>query len=57
MAVVINDFEVLAEEPPPAAEASAAAGAHDAAPPAPTPQEIELVLRRQHERAERVRAD
>ena len=56
MAVVINDFEVLAEGAPPAAEPEA----DRPAPPraaAPTPQEIELVSRRQRERAERVRAD
>jgi hypothetical protein len=56
MAVVINDFEVVAEEAPPAAETNPSAGAQ-APTAAPTPQEIELVNRRQHERAQRVRAD
>lgn len=56
MAVVINDFEVIAEDAPPAAASDAATGAHAPAA-APTPQEIELVNRRQHERAQRVHAD
>ena len=55
MAVVINDFEVVAE-PPPGAERGE--GAATAAPPAaPTPQEIELINRHLDERAARVRAD
>lgn len=53
MAVVINDFEVLVEPPPEAP----AAGQQPAAPAAPTPEEIELIVRRQLERAARVRAD
>ncbi|MFL6281856.1 MAG: hypothetical protein ACJ74Q_01660 [Pyrinomonadaceae bacterium] len=57
MAVVINDFEVIAEDAPPAAAATdTATGAH-APSAAPTPQELELVNRRQHERAQRVHAD
>ena len=56
MAVVINDFEVVAEEALPAAEPSAAT--HAPAPASmPTPQELELVNRRQHEREQRVHAD
>jgi hypothetical protein len=55
MAVVINDFEVIAEDAPPAAT-DTATGAHAPAA-APTPQELELVNRRQHERAQRVHAD
>jgi hypothetical protein len=55
MAVIVNDFEVVAE-PPPAAEGNADSGAY--APSAgPTPQEVELINRRQHERAARVHAD
>jgi hypothetical protein len=56
MAVVINDFEVVAEEPPPAAETNAAEGSPAPAAP-PMPQEVELINRRLHERAQRVRAD
>jgi hypothetical protein len=56
MAVVINDFEVIAEDAPPAAATDAATGAHAPAS-TPTPQELELVNRRQHERAQRVHAD
>ena len=53
MAVVINDFEVVVEPPPPAPDS----GEQPAPVPAPTPQEIEQVVRRQMERAARVRAD
>lgn len=53
MAVVINEFEVVVE-PPPEAPAS---GEQPAQAAAPTPQEIEQVLRRRMERAARVRAD
>lgn len=54
MPVVISDFEVVVE--PPAAPAPAAEG-----PAAPesvvlTPTEVEMLLERQAERAERVRA-
>ncbi len=52
MAVVINDFEVVVE-PPPAPDS----GEQPAQAAAPTPQEIEQVVRRQMERAARVRAD
>ena len=54
MAVVINDFEVVME-PPPEAPAQGQQPAPAAA--GPTPQEIEQVVRRQVERAARVRAD
>ena len=55
MPVVVNDFEVVAEQPP-RADAPAEANAQ---PPAagPTPQELEMVYRRMEERAARVRAD
>jgi hypothetical protein len=56
MAVVINDFEVVAEEAPPAAESAASPGTLSEEG-APTPQELELVNRRQRERAMRVYAD
>ncbi len=54
MAVVINDFEVVVEQPP-----EAPAQGQQSAPAAsgPTPQDIEQVVRRQMERAARVRAD
>jgi hypothetical protein len=55
MAVVINDFEVVAE--PPAGAERAEETAPAAAPAPPAPQEVELINRRLHERAERVRAD
>ena len=53
MPVVIDEFEVVAETPstPPAAAAPAGA------PPAPpTPHDLQDLLRRQAERAARVRA-
>lgn len=53
MAVVINDFEVVVEPPPAPPES----GEQPALVPAPTPQEIEQVVRRQMERLARVRAD
>ena len=53
MAVVINDFEVVVEPKPEAP----APGEQPAPAAAPTPQEIEQVVRRQMERAARVRAD
>ncbi|HLM58806.1 MAG TPA: hypothetical protein VK422_22070 [Pyrinomonadaceae bacterium] len=53
MAVVINDFEVVVEPPPPAPDSDE----QPAQVPAPTAQEIEQVVRRQMERAARVRAD
>jgi hypothetical protein len=56
MAVVINDFEVVAEDAPPAAATDAATRA-PAPANMPTPHELELVNRRQHERAQRVHAD
>lgn len=52
MAVVINDFEVVVEPPPPPDS-----GEQPAPAAAPTPQEIEQVVRRQMERLARVRAD
>lgn len=55
MAVVVNDFEVVAEQPP-RADAPAEAGAQPQ-PAGPTPQELELIYRRMEERAARVRAD
>lgn len=55
MAVVINDFEVVAE-PPSGADAPQEAGTQ-APSAAPTPHELELIYRRQEERAARVRAD
>ena len=56
MPVVINEFEVVpAAEPPP----NASGAAKKDAPPAaagPSPQGIERVVRRAHERAVRLRA-
>jgi hypothetical protein len=55
MAVVINEFEIVAEQPQPAA-----AGGEAQAPPAlassPSPQDIERILNRKMERCSRVRA-
>ena len=53
MAVVINDFEVVVEPPPPPPDS----GEQPAQAAAPTPQDIEQVVRRRMERAARVRAD
>lgn len=53
MAVVINDFEVLVEPPPD----NPGAGEQTAQQAASTPQDVEQIVRRQEERAARVRAD
>jgi hypothetical protein len=53
MAVVINEFEVVAEAP--AGPAPGAAPANPPAPP-PTPLDIEDLLRRQLERCARLRS-
>ena len=53
MAVVINEFEVVVEPPP----APSSSDEQPAPAAAPTPQDIEQVVRRQMERAARVRAD
>ena len=56
MAVVINDFEVVAE--PQAGTRSADTPAADSSTPpaAPTPREVERLLRQQLERLARVQA-
>ena len=56
MAVVINEFEVIAA-PPPATD-SASKGSEKAEPPPtpPTMHDIAQIVRRHAERAERVRA-
>ena len=52
MAVVINEFEVVAEPlNPPAQDSTAAA---EPPPPPSTPHDLERVLRRQRERAARL---
>jgi hypothetical protein len=55
MAVVISDFEVVAE-PPPNEPAPGPAGEAGAPGVVLTPQELELLLERQEERAARLRA-
>ena len=55
MAVVISDFEVVVE-PPPGEPAQAPAGESAAQGVVLTPQEMELLLERQEERAARLRA-
>jgi len=54
MAVVIHDFEVVAEPPPPPTTAAPPAGAPSTGEPAP--HDIARVMRRERERAARVRA-
>jgi hypothetical protein len=64
MAVVINDFEVVAE-PAQGAKGGGAAkeqgetrgGGGGGSPAAPTPEDLRRALRRHLERLERVRAD
>jgi hypothetical protein len=51
MPVVINEFEVVSESPPPSAEPSA-----PAAPGQLSPREVEAIIQRVMERAARVRA-
>jgi hypothetical protein len=53
VAVVINEFEVVAE-PPPAKAPDQARQEKPQEPP--SPHDIENVLRRRHERCERLRA-
>jgi hypothetical protein len=55
MAVVIHEFEVVAEKPP-RTDAAAAKGAKPAPAPPSTPHDMERIVRRQLERAARVRA-
>ncbi len=63
MAVVINDFEVVAEPPQggdgarPAPSGQQGEGQGGAAPVGPTPNDLRRLMRREAERAERVRAD
>jgi len=54
LAVVISDFEVVVE--PPGEAAPAADADPEAERPVLTPQDLELLLERQAERAARVRA-
>ncbi len=54
MAVVIHDFEVVAEPPPPPTTAPPPEG--EPAIGAPAPHDIERVMQRERERAARVRA-
>lgn len=58
MAVVINEFEVVTEEPEGGAHRGEATGAGaESAASGTTPNDIRRILRRQVERLERVRAD
>jgi hypothetical protein len=63
MAVVINDFEVVAEPSPGGGDSRSASseqkgeGHGDAAAAGPTPNDLRRVLRRELERMERVHAD
>jgi len=56
MAVVINDFEVVAERESTARAADAPSADAASQPAAPTPREIEQRLRQQLERLARVKA-
>ncbi len=53
MPVVINEFEVVPE--PQAGDQSSSLQGNQSAPSAPTPYELELILKRQAERLERLR--
>jgi hypothetical protein len=55
MAVVIQDFEVIAA-PPPASQQPSAQASPPVRMPGPTPGDIARVIEHQKERAERVRA-
>jgi hypothetical protein len=55
MAVVIHEFEVVAEKPPAEEQAGAAPAAGTPAPSS-TPHDIERIVRRLSERLARVRA-
>ena len=59
MPVVINEFEVVAEPPSTKASAEKATAAPSptgASTPAPTPHDIQCIIRHQKERFARVRA-
>ena len=56
MAVVISDFEVVVEPPPNDDSGARAAESGGAQNVVLTPQEIELLIERQEERAARLRA-
>ncbi len=58
MPVVINEFEVVADQPAPAATRSASSNEAPAAQPGrgATPYEIESILQREKERLARVKA-
>jgi len=56
MPVVINEFEVVPAAEPPQNASGAARTDKPPAAAAPTPQDIERVVRRAHERALRLRA-
>jgi len=57
MPVVINEFEVVAEPPPAAAPGAAGPAAASPTMPPWTIHDFEHLVRRQAERAARVRAD
>ncbi len=57
MSVIINEFEIITTPPPaPAGQTPAAPAPAEPAPPL-RPHEVERIVRHQHERRQRVRAD
>jgi hypothetical protein len=56
MAVVINEFEVVAEPPRQSEGAPAPGRGSEPTPQASTPRDVERIVRRLHERHARVRA-
>ena len=56
MPVVINDFEVVADQPPSTRSASGGEAQTPEQARGATPHEIELILRREKERLARVQA-
>ena len=57
MAVIINDFEIVVEQPPERSGGEEDGAAAEGQSSQPTPQDIEMILRRQMERTARVHAD
>lgn len=57
MPVIINEFEIITEQPPTEQAAPPTALTPPEQPPALRPEDVERIMRRQMVRMERIRAD